>query len=280
MLVTASADVVYRMNADWTEMYPLDGRELIASNSAPIRCWMQKNLPAFEHARVEKEIAQAIASKQPFELEHQVFRPDLTLGWTHSRAAPILDDRGEIMEWFGTARDVTDRRQSAEQLARLAEALGLALAAADLGTWDWDPSTDITILSARAAEIFAVDQSRPQRGEELRELLHPDDRDRARAASDKAVADRADYDIEYRLTRPGGNLVWVAARGRGTYDAAGTLIRMNGVVQDITARKRSEEENQRLLQEVEHRGRMFDTAVITPPPTSYIFSTSRADSPM
>jgi PAS domain S-box-containing protein len=242
VLVTASADVVYRMSPDWAEMYPLDGRALVASNAEPIRGWMQKNLPAFEHPRVTAVIDRAVADKRPFELEHQVFRPDGSFGWTHSRAAPILDPRGEIVEWFGTARDVTDRKRADGELARLAEALGLALAAADLGTWEWDPVTDAIALSARAAEIYAVDPAGTHRREALRGLIHPDDRTRARAAAERAAAERADYDVEYRLIRPGGEPVWVAARGRGAYDAGGKLTRMHGVVQDVSARKRAEHE--------------------------------------
>src|SRR5690242_20575628 len=99
-LLTASADVVYQMNADWTVMEALDGRSLVASNSTPIAGWMEKNLPAFEHSRVRQAIEGAIANKQRFELEHQVIRADGTLGWTHSRAVPIFDDEGNVVEWF------------------------------------------------------------------------------------------------------------------------------------------------------------------------------------
>jgi PAS domain S-box-containing protein len=116
VLVTANSDVVYRMSPDWSEMSPLDGRELIASNAAPIRNWMQTNLPSFEHARVREAINRAVSARQTFELEHQVIRADATLGWTFSRAAPILDAAGNIVEWFGTARDVTERKQMEEAL--------------------------------------------------------------------------------------------------------------------------------------------------------------------
>ncbi len=143
-------------------------------------------------------------------------------------SAAILDDRGEIDEWFGTARDVTNRKQADEELARLAEALGLALSAADLGTWEWDPVTDVMSLSDRAAEIYGVDPAGLHHREELRELLHPDDHDRTRIVADKAVRDRTDYDIEYRLLQFGGDPKWVAVRGRGVFDEAGALTRMNG----------------------------------------------------
>ena len=64
-------------------------------------------------------IRQAIQSKSTFELEHRVIRADGTLGWTQSRAIPILDDRGEIIEWFGAASDVTQRKRFEEQVRLL-----------------------------------------------------------------------------------------------------------------------------------------------------------------
>ena len=46
-------------------------------------------------------------------------RADGSLGWTLSRAVPILDDKGKIVEWFGAASDITERRSAAEQNATL-----------------------------------------------------------------------------------------------------------------------------------------------------------------
>ncbi|WP_254511497.1 PAS domain-containing hybrid sensor histidine kinase/response regulator [Anatilimnocola floriformis] len=118
VLVTATADVVYRMSADWSEMQPLDGRGLVASNSAPIRNWLTKNIPESEHDVVRETFGAAIANRQTFELEHRVYRPDGSVGWTFSRAVPIVDAEGQIIEWFGTARDVTAQRQASEVLTR------------------------------------------------------------------------------------------------------------------------------------------------------------------
>jgi PAS domain S-box-containing protein len=97
-------------------------------------------------------------------------------------------------------------------------------------------------LSSRAAEIYGVDPVGPHYRESLRRVLHPEDRDRARSMAAKAVADRSDYEIEYRVTRANGESVWVAVHGRGVYDHAGKLNRMNGVVQDVTRRKSAEDE--------------------------------------
>ena len=117
----ASSGVFFQMNADWSEMQPLDGRGLVASNDAPIRDWMVRNIPQAEHEVIRERIAQSIRDNTVFELEHRVFRADGTIGWTYSRAVAITDDTGRITEWVGTATDITDRKR-AELVVRENEA--------------------------------------------------------------------------------------------------------------------------------------------------------------
>ena len=111
-LVSASSDVVYRMNADWTELRHLQGREFIADTHEPNRSWLQKYIPKDDQPRILEVIQAAIRSKGIFELEHRVVRADGTLGRAFSRAVPMLDSNGQIKEWFGAASDVTARRQA------------------------------------------------------------------------------------------------------------------------------------------------------------------------
>jgi GAF domain-containing protein len=110
----ATFDVVYRMNADWTEMRSLQGRHFISDTLEPSRTWLDKYIHPEDTQRSSDAIQRAIRTKSVFELEHRVMMADGTLGWIRSRAIPILDDRGEIVEWFGAARDVTQRKQAEE----------------------------------------------------------------------------------------------------------------------------------------------------------------------
>ena len=114
-----------------------------------------------------------------------------------------------------------------------AERLSLALAAAKLGDWSWDAGTDIVSFSSRAAEVFGIPPGPHMTWTAMRELLHPEDRERARLAVEQAITDHSDYAIEYRLIN--GSERWVSARGRAQYDHANTVLGMLGVVQDITA---------------------------------------------
>ncbi|MBD1914723.1 MULTISPECIES: PAS domain S-box protein [Cyanophyceae] len=120
LLVTASSDTLYKMSADWSEMYSLYGQGFLSSTDHPNRLWLDAYIPQDEQPPVLEAIQQAICDKRPFELEHQVWRADGTVGWTVSRAVPLLNEQNEIVEWFGAASDVTERKQllEREQTAR------------------------------------------------------------------------------------------------------------------------------------------------------------------
>jgi PAS domain S-box-containing protein len=120
-----SFDVIYRMSADWTEMQHLSGRAFIPDTLEPSRTWLDRYIHPEDHETVTKAIRQAIRSKGAFELEHRVIQMDGTLGWTHSRAIPIFDDHGEILEWFGAARDITERKRGEDALRHRSERMEL-----------------------------------------------------------------------------------------------------------------------------------------------------------
>lgn len=121
-LVMATSDMLYRMSPDWAEMRALDGRGLLPDTTTPDSNWLPRYIPDDERPRFTAAIQTAIAARRVFELEHRVIRNDGTLGWVWSRAVPILDDNGEIIEWFGAALDLTARR-SAEDALRNADRL-------------------------------------------------------------------------------------------------------------------------------------------------------------
>ncbi len=115
-IVTATSDVIYRMSPDWSELLNLDGRNFVANTMEPSRSWLQEYIHPKDHSRVTAAIHHSVQTKTIFQLEHQVLRLDGTLGWTFSRAVPILDEKGEIVEWFGAASDVTERKLAADAL--------------------------------------------------------------------------------------------------------------------------------------------------------------------
>ncbi|HXY39589.1 MAG TPA: ATP-binding protein [Vicinamibacteria bacterium] len=120
-LVTASSDVVYRMSPDWSEMRHLVGRDFVADTDDPSRSWLQKYIHPDDQPQVLAAVEEAIRTRSVFQMEHRILRVDGSLGWTFSRAVPLLDGNGEILEWFGAASDVTERKRAEEERARLLE---------------------------------------------------------------------------------------------------------------------------------------------------------------
>ena len=131
--VTASSDAVYRMSPDWKEMRQLEGREFIADTDRPSGDWLQKYIHPDDQQRVLSAINLATRTRAKFELEHRVIRRDGSFGWTVSRAIPILDDKGEIREWLGTASDVTRRKEAEEALRDSEEKYRTVLGSMDEG---------------------------------------------------------------------------------------------------------------------------------------------------
>ena len=122
-LVSATSDVIYRMNGDWSEMGRLQGRDFVEDSADPGRTWLDKYIYADDQPGVLEAIEKAIREKSIFQFEHRVRRADGSIGWTFSRAVPILDDHGEVIEWFGAASDITARREAEESLRASAAAL-------------------------------------------------------------------------------------------------------------------------------------------------------------
>jgi PAS domain S-box-containing protein len=219
---------------------------------------------------IKQAVAAALdpADPRPYTLEYRVIRPDGSMRRVESRGHASFVGEGDgrrASGLFGTVADVTEARNAEVTLRENEQRLSLALAAAELGTWDWDPVSDRITLSDRAAEVFGLEPGHNQTRTWMRQLLHEDDREPARAAAERAGLQHGDYDMEYRVNRRDGTSVWVAAKGRGLYDAEGRLTRMLGVIQDITIRKQAEQERERLLEKVESERARLSAAFMQSP---------------
>ena len=130
---------------------------------------------------------------------------------------------GNPLSLYGVGIDITARKQAQQAVAdaRLAAAadasrLNVALSAARLGDWQWEAATDMVTMSPHAAEIFGIPPGPHMTWAAMRELLHEDDRDRARIAVEQAIETHADYAIEYRVVHRHRER-WISASGRASY---------------------------------------------------------------
>ena len=149
------------------------------------------------------------------------------------------------------------QRRRAEQALRAAEArLRLAHEAAEIGTFDYDPSTGVLEWDERCREVFGVPPGAPVTYEGTFVAgLHPDDRERVKTVVEGVLdpASEGDYDIVYRTVgREDGLVRHVHAKGQ-TLVEDGRTVRFVGAVRDITEQKLAEERQLLLTRELQHR---------------------------
>ncbi len=139
-------------------------------------------------------------------------------------------------------------RRTDQALRESVERFNLAVLGANEGLWDafedigppFTPGKPIW-YSQRFKELLGFrDEEFPNVIESWQSRLHPDDRDRVMQAIADHVANRAPYDVEYRLLTKQGEYRWFGARGRAIWDERGKPLRIAGSLRDITDRKQSE----------------------------------------
>ena len=240
-LVNATSYAVYRMSPDWREMRNLAGGDLPQDTQTPGTDWLPRYIPPEDQPGVLAAIAEAIACRNVFQLEHRVNRPDGTQSWTFSRAVPIFDDNGDIAEWFGAASDVTARRNAEEAVRRSALLLRLAQEVAGIGTFDWEIGTGEATWSPELLDLLGIREGAfGGTFEDWMALIHPDDRAEATHCIEWAL-ETGTLAGEWRLLRPDGEIMWVLVRGVVEHDAQKRPVRLTGAQVDITERINSEQ---------------------------------------
>ena len=162
----------------------------------------------------------------------------------NERYASAADLAHEVQRW-----QELQRRQAEEELRRSQERFELAVRGSQDGLWDWDLRTGDVYFSPRWKSMLGYeDHEIAHRIEEWQQRLHPDESERVMAANlAHAQGDTPYYEYEYRLRHKDGSYRWILARGVALRDSSGKAYRMAGSHVDITERKRSEEERERLI---------------------------------
>ena len=126
------------------------------------------------------------------------------------------------------------------------ERLRMAMAVARIAAWEWHLLTGRMTWSGDPEELFGFPRGAFGRELRMTGVIHGEDRRMVEDAVSRAL-ETGDYQVEYRLVRPGGQLVWITERGLVVPETDGTPERMVGVSRDVTAEREAAEEREQLL---------------------------------
>jgi PAS domain S-box-containing protein len=157
-------------------------------------------------------------------------------------------------------RRVADRtaelESSAARLRQSEQRRSVALAAGQMGSWDWDVENGEVVWDDGQYRIFGVEpEGFALTYDNIRPLIHAEDLQRIEGLIADGVADKATFQTEARIIRPNGELRWCICAAAMTLNAEGRVVRVSGVTVDITDRKEAEERQALLAREVDHRAR-------------------------
>jgi two-component system sensor kinase FixL len=145
---------------------------------------------------------------------------------------------------------------SEADLREARERMELAANAADLGMWMWDIPRDEIWITDKGRALFGFGASEKIDLDRFKNVLHPEDRPRVLEAVENTLRTGADYEAEYRVILPQGQLRWIAGRGQVEFDRDGQPVRLRGAALDITNRKQAELEAARHRNEMAHLSRV------------------------
>jgi PAS domain S-box-containing protein len=229
----------------------------------------------------------SVAGRRRYDVEYRVRQCNGVYGWFKTRGTPIRDSEGNIVQWFGTCTDISDRKRAEEALrqseqelltarnelemkvaertaelrrsaAYLAEAQRLSLT----GSFGWNISSGELVWSEQSFRIFEYDPAtNPSVGWVL-DRVHPDDIAVVRETLECAVHDGKDWDLEHRLLMPDGEVKYVHVVARAVRDESDNL-EFVGALMDITARKQGEEALRTAQAELAHVTRVTTIGELT-----------------
>ena len=185
----------------------------------------------------------ALSTGTIFDAEYRLRCHDGNYCWFIGRNVPLKDDNGRITGWFGSATDIEELKKAEESL-RLSEELNrIALLSAEMGAWDWDVTQGTLEANEQYFQLLgAMAEPGKKSLDFFLKFLHTDDYQRVHDELKKAIEEGI-YHSEFRIVRADNQQVkWMNVYARAVANENNAATRMIGVMYDITARKKMEQQ--------------------------------------
>ena len=202
-----------------------------------------------DRERFLQEAAGAVERGAPLTTEFRLRRADGAYRRHLVRAVPVVEE-GRVVEWIGTATDIEDARQAADDLMAMEERLRTAHAAAGIGTWEWHLARNEVRWSSEIFHMLRIGLDTTPAPSLWSDRIHPDDRDTVSQRWEEALRSRATHFADtFRMRLDDGSVRWVLTSAVIFRSATGEAVRAVGLNMDVTAQRTLQEQMEVALAE-------------------------------
>jgi PAS domain S-box-containing protein len=178
----------------------------------------------------------AVAERKPLEVEARLRRFDGEYRWFLKRAFPLFDNAGRVLGWYGGNIDIHDLKQAEEKLRESETYLSEGQRLSHTGSWAWSVKTKENLFWSREHyRIYGFDPD-TESGQyaAARERIHPADLRAFDENLNRAIEEKSDFEIDYRIVLPGGEEKYIHNLGHPRLNDAGELVEYIGTTMDVT----------------------------------------------
>ncbi len=221
----------------WSQVvYEIFGIEIPSGNKPQIS--IMKIIHPDDREVYEKQLLETKATGQSYSIEYRIMKPNGQVAIVNEQADVLFNEAGNKSRLIGTIYDVTEQRNAEQELAQKEKDTKLVYESLDLGIWSYDVATNAIVYCSTGVEtILDIPIEEFLSGNiRWRDLVHESDLPSFDATQERIHFGKS-VEHEYRVVLPNGETKWLLDQTTPALDDVGEVLRINGVITDITALK-------------------------------------------